>query len=95
MTHDQDNTPPLRQPHRAVVQTGSGSADRVLQLQTAPVNEPGPVQFVRALRHRFGALHRVSGRIFAVSGTIFGFYCHYSPIVELTLGIARAFGWYR
>ncbi len=33
----------------------------------------GPVQFVRALRHRFGALHRVSGRIFVVSGAILGF----------------------
>ena len=33
----------------------------------------GPVQFVRALRHRFGALHRVSGRIFVLSGAILGF----------------------
>lgn len=33
----------------------------------------GPVQFVRALRHRFGALHRVSGRIFVLSGAIIGF----------------------
>jgi len=32
----------------------------------------GPVQFVRALRHRFGALHRVSGRIFVLSGVILG-----------------------
>lgn len=32
----------------------------------------GPVQFVRALRHRFGRLHRVSGRIFVVSGVIIG-----------------------
>jgi len=32
----------------------------------------GPVQFVRALRHRFGALHRVSGRIFVLSGAILG-----------------------
>ena len=32
----------------------------------------GPVQFVRALRHRFGALHRVSGRIFVLSGTVIG-----------------------
>ena len=32
----------------------------------------GPVQFVRALRHRFGALHRVSGRIFVVSGAVLG-----------------------
>jgi len=30
------------------------------------------VQFVRALRHRFGALHRVSGRIFVLSGVILG-----------------------
>lgn len=33
----------------------------------------GPVQFVRALRNRFGALHRVSGRIFVLSGTVIGF----------------------
>jgi len=32
----------------------------------------GPVQFVRALRHRFGSLHRVSGRIFVLSGVILG-----------------------
>ena len=32
----------------------------------------GPVQFVRALRHRFGALHRVLGRIFVLSGVILG-----------------------
>ncbi|RDZ28536.1 DUF2306 domain-containing protein [Lysobacter silvisoli] len=32
----------------------------------------GPVQFVRALRQRFGALHRVLGRIFVVSGAIIG-----------------------
>jgi uncharacterized membrane protein len=32
----------------------------------------GPVQFVRALRNRFGALHRVSGRIFVVSGAVLG-----------------------
>lgn len=32
----------------------------------------GPVQFVRALRHRFGALHRLSGRIFVLSGGILG-----------------------
>ena len=32
----------------------------------------GPVQFVRALRHRFGALHRVLGRIFVLSGAILG-----------------------
>jgi uncharacterized membrane protein len=32
----------------------------------------GPVQFVRALRHRFGALHRVTGRIFVVSGATLG-----------------------
>lgn len=33
----------------------------------------GPVQFVRAVRNRFGALHRVSGRIFVLSGAIIGF----------------------
>jgi uncharacterized membrane protein len=32
----------------------------------------GPFQFVRALRHRFGALHRVTGRIFVLSGAILG-----------------------
>lgn len=32
----------------------------------------GPVQFVRALRHRFGVLHRVSGRMFVLSGVILG-----------------------
>ncbi|GAB3359250.1 DUF2306 domain-containing protein [Lysobacter tyrosinilyticus] len=32
----------------------------------------GPVQFVRALRHRFGALHRVLGRIFMLSGATIG-----------------------
>lgn len=32
----------------------------------------GPVQFVRALRNRFGALHRMSGRIFVLSGAVLG-----------------------
>ncbi|MFN4192082.1 MAG: DUF2306 domain-containing protein [Tabrizicola sp.] len=32
----------------------------------------GPMQFVRALRNRFGALHRLSGRIFVVSGAGLG-----------------------
>lgn len=32
----------------------------------------GPVQFVRALRHRFGALHRSFGWIFVLSGTTIG-----------------------
>lgn len=32
----------------------------------------GPVQFVRALRHRFGALHRVTGRVFVLSGAVLG-----------------------
>ncbi|MFM7443797.1 MAG: DUF2306 domain-containing protein, partial [Tabrizicola sp.] len=32
----------------------------------------GPVQFVRALRHRFGRLHRVTGRIFVVAGATLG-----------------------
>lgn len=32
----------------------------------------GPLQFVRALRNRFGRIHRVSGRIFVVSGAILG-----------------------
>jgi uncharacterized membrane protein len=28
----------------------------------------GPLQFVRALRHRFGTLHRLSGRVFVLAG---------------------------
>lgn len=32
----------------------------------------GPTQFVRALRHRFGKLHRVLGRIFVLSGAAIG-----------------------
>ncbi len=32
----------------------------------------GPLQFVRALRHRFGTLHRVSGRVFVLSGAVLG-----------------------
>ncbi len=32
----------------------------------------GPLQFVRALRNRFGRIHRVSGRIFVASGAILG-----------------------
>lgn len=32
----------------------------------------GPTQFVRALRHRFGKLHRVLGRIFVLSGAVIG-----------------------
>lgn len=32
----------------------------------------GPLQFVRALRQRFGALHRASGRVFVLSGAIIG-----------------------
>ena len=32
----------------------------------------GPVQFVRALRNRFGAVHRISGWIFVVSGVAIG-----------------------
>ena len=32
----------------------------------------GPIQFVRALRQRFGALHRLSGRIFMAAGAILG-----------------------
>jgi uncharacterized membrane protein len=30
----------------------------------------GPVQFVRALRARFGAVHRVAGRVFGVAGLV-------------------------
>ncbi len=32
----------------------------------------GPMQFVRALRNRFGMLHRALGRIFVLSGAIIG-----------------------
>ncbi len=32
----------------------------------------GPLQFVRALRHRFGALHRLLGRVFVLSGVVLG-----------------------
>lgn len=32
----------------------------------------GPMQFARALRARFGALHRVAGRIFVVAGMVMG-----------------------
>ncbi|WP_149589997.1 DUF2306 domain-containing protein [Tabrizicola flagellatus] len=32
----------------------------------------GPLQFVRALRHRFGALHRLAGRIFVIAGAVLG-----------------------
>ncbi len=32
----------------------------------------GPMQFARALRHRYGALHRVSGWVFVLSGAILG-----------------------
>ncbi|MBY0564054.1 MAG: DUF2306 domain-containing protein [Hyphomonadaceae bacterium] len=32
----------------------------------------GPVQFVRALRNRFGTLHRVTGMVFVLSGVILG-----------------------
>jgi uncharacterized membrane protein len=32
----------------------------------------GPLQFIRALRHRFGALHCLTGRIFVVSGAMLG-----------------------
>lgn len=32
----------------------------------------GPLQFARALRARFGALHRLSGRVFVLSGLVLG-----------------------
>jgi uncharacterized membrane protein len=32
----------------------------------------GPVQFVRALRHRFGRLHRLTGRVFVIAGAALG-----------------------
>lgn len=32
----------------------------------------GPVQFVRALRHRFGRLHRATGRVFVIAGAALG-----------------------
>lgn len=33
----------------------------------------GPLQFARALRARFGALHRLAGRIFVLSGLVMAF----------------------
>jgi uncharacterized membrane protein len=56
----------------------------------------GPMQFVRALRNRFGALHRVSGRIFVLSGTALGL-SGLSILAQVTsqrtpmVGIARGF----
>jgi uncharacterized membrane protein len=56
----------------------------------------GPLQFARALRHRFGALHRVSGRIFVVSGVILGLSglsllaqvtSQRTPLVDITRGL--------
>lgn len=41
-------------------------------LTAAAFGVTGPLQFVRALRHRFGALHRLTGRIFVLSGAIMG-----------------------
>lgn len=32
----------------------------------------GPLQFVRALRHRFGRFHRVTGRVFVLAGATLG-----------------------
>jgi uncharacterized membrane protein len=32
----------------------------------------GPLQLVRALRYRFGALHRLLGRVFVLSGVVLG-----------------------
>lgn len=32
----------------------------------------GPMQFVRALRHRFGRFHRVTGRVFVLAGASLG-----------------------
>lgn len=32
----------------------------------------GPLQFALALRHRFGRLHRISGRVFVVAGAMLG-----------------------
>lgn len=32
----------------------------------------GPVQFVRALRHRFGRVHRATGRVFVIAGATLG-----------------------
>jgi Predicted membrane protein (DUF2306) len=32
----------------------------------------GPLQFASALKHRFGRLHRISGRIFVVAGMLLG-----------------------
>jgi hypothetical protein len=32
----------------------------------------GPLQFASALKHRFGRLHRISGRVFVVAGLVLG-----------------------
>lgn len=56
----------------------------------------GPTQFVRALRHRFGALHRVLGRIFVLSGAAIGLSglsilaqvtSTRTPLVDITRGL--------
>lgn len=41
-------------------------------LTAAAFGITGPMQFVRALHHRFGAPHRLTGRIFVLSGAILG-----------------------
>jgi uncharacterized membrane protein len=56
----------------------------------------GPTQFVRALRHRYGRLHRVLGRIFVLSGAVIGV-SGLSILAQVTsmrtpmVGIARGF----
>ncbi len=56
----------------------------------------GPLQFVRALRRRFGALHRITGRVFVFSGAILGLSglsllsqvaSERTPVVDIARGI--------
>lgn len=56
----------------------------------------GPLQFVRALRHRFGLRHRASGRIFVLSGAILGLSglsllaevaSHRTPLADIARGL--------
>lgn len=65
------------------IPTGTYPADSV-RLAVAPIawfahvlagvafGITGPMQFFRALRHRFGRLHRIAGRVFVVAGAALG-----------------------
>lgn len=55
----------------------------------------GPLQFIRALRARFGALHRLSGRVFVAAGLVMalwglGLLMQVESIATAFLDIARA-----